>query len=258
MPLRSVCYLLFLSCLLLESVGCSRMPKPSTKQLRESVVSYLPPFMALESFSIKGSEDLGTTVEPAHLSRFEGAASLSADTYRESKVDDEVTWIARCNNKGTMTKFFGKTASRMAAGQWQTEVSLEGNPIDFSCKPLEACVAEARSAGRMAVIEGSPEAQKLLATREQKAQTMRKILISHAWVDHANTATAGTMAFGDNGAFSWHNHFLGGSQVGTWSIDFNTISVKWAGRDGMSMKIVRLTPDVLVIQGNPGTLEYTR
>lgn len=129
--------------------------EPSVDELKNALAFEIPGHIAVDEFVIDAEQNLGNEVEPLYLTRFRVIVKLKADTYVVDNSVKEITFLVKKKEKGDKVELFGKSASRIYAGKWQTDFKLEGSPIQNFGKPLSAF------SGRL-IVRGSEEEKEYL------------------------------------------------------------------------------------------------
>jgi len=135
--------------------GSSAGPDP--KLLVSRLTSELPAYIKLTSFQVT-TVDRGNEATPVIRTRFQARLVARADTFVETRKDGDIVFLAPRLSTGAIQPVTGSALSRLNAGEWQTEFTLEDNAIGRFGKPREFYT------GTRVLVEGSAEE---LAYREE-------------------------------------------------------------------------------------------
>ena len=135
--------------------GSSAGPDP--KLLVSRLTSELPAYIKLTSFQVT-TVDRGNEATPVIRTRFQARLVARADTFVETRKDGDIVFLAPRLSTGAIQPVTGSALSRLNAGEWQTEFTLEDNAIARFGTPREFYT------GTRVLVEGSAEE---LAYREE-------------------------------------------------------------------------------------------
>jgi len=128
--------------------GSSAGPDP--KLLVSRLTSELPAYIKLTSFQVT-TVDRGNEATPVIRTRFQARLVAKADTFVESRKDGDIVFLAPRLSTGAIQPVTGSALSRLNAGEWQTEFTLEDNAIARFGTPREFYT------GTRVLVEGSAE-----------------------------------------------------------------------------------------------------
>ncbi len=141
---------------LMWPAGSSSGPDP--KLLVSRLTSELPAYIKLTGFQVT-TVDRGSDATPAVRTRFQARLVARADTFVETRKEGDIVFLAPRLSTGAIQPVTGSALSRLNAGEWQTEFSLDDNAIARFGTPRELY------AGTRFLVEGSAEE---LAYREEQ------------------------------------------------------------------------------------------
>jgi hypothetical protein len=136
--------------------GSSSGPDP--KLLVSRLTSELPAYIKLTGFQVT-TVDRGNEATPVIRTRFQARLVARADTFVETRKDGDIVFLAPRLSTGAVQPVTGSALSRLNAGEWQTEFTLEDNAIARFGTPREFYT------GTRVLVEGSAEE---LAYREEQ------------------------------------------------------------------------------------------
>lgn len=112
--------------------------KPSKDDIKASLISELPAFAKIETFSVEAMQGVGTDIEPVWVSRFKAEIKLNTETFIKDGNEYEAFFVRSFKKEGDLVQFFGKSTSKLYAGKWVTSINFEGDPIDSLGIPLSS------------------------------------------------------------------------------------------------------------------------
>jgi len=136
--------------------GSSSGPDP--KLLVSRLTSELPAYIKLTGFQVT-TVDRGNEATSVIRTRFQARLVARADTFVETRKDGDIVFLAPRLSTGAVQPVTGSALSRLNAGEWQTEFTLEDNAIARFGTPREFYT------GTQVLVEGSAEE---LAYREEQ------------------------------------------------------------------------------------------
>lgn len=216
--------------LVLTLSACSSKTEPRYSELEKALSVELPAYLNLHSFSIEASENMGTNVEPLYQTRFKAILKLNTDTFIVDKKEGNITFVTHLLKSGKKIEVFGKSISRLYAGKWQTDLSLDGSPIQSLGKPLSMF-----SASRV-IVRGSKEEKDYFAEQRRIAEEKRQAeeIIEKKWRKTLKKAPTlivgswrnevGVVTFLKNGNILYTMN-SGEKTQGTWNIDGDTLTI---------------------------------
>lgn len=130
-------YIIFVFSILTSFLfSCSSDPKPTSSQIQKSLEMDMPAYVSKNDFNIEASQNAGTKVEPIYQARFKASFKLKTDTFVYDHNDNDVLFVKPYKNENYIFEVFGKSESRLYAGEWKTKISFEGFPLESVGKPL--------------------------------------------------------------------------------------------------------------------------
>lgn len=160
--------------------GCSQNNLPSQAAIQESLQEKLPPYLEIESFQIKKSENLSTETEPKIQARFTANLEIVEDLYdtaipKNSILDfnplaigdkDSVEFIRKKTSKGDKLTVYGLSISEQYADTWKTRFKFDETPFNSLGSPRNQYTSDT-------IISGSEEEKKY--KDEKKAESISKL-----------------------------------------------------------------------------------
>ncbi len=114
--------------------GSSSGPDP--KLLLSRLTSELPAYIKLTGFQVT-TVDRGNEATPVVRTRFQARLVARADTFVETGKEGDIVLLAPRLSTGAIQPVTGSALSRLNAGAWQTEFSLDDNAIARFGTPRE-------------------------------------------------------------------------------------------------------------------------
>ena len=114
--------------------GSSSGPDP--KLLVSRLTSELPAYIKLTNFQVI-TVDRGNEATPVVRTKFQARFVARADTFVETGKEGDIVLLAPRLSTGAIQPVTGSALSRLNAGEWQTEFSLEDNAIARFGTPRE-------------------------------------------------------------------------------------------------------------------------
>ncbi len=124
---------------------------PDEAVLTSGLASSLPVYVKLTALHIQSTERIGTAAEPAFKTGFRSALVLAADTFTQASAEDGAVILAPTLKKDATRDVDGTAISRLSAGEWKSEFSLDPAAMAALGRPREAFP------GDKVLVQGSPE-----------------------------------------------------------------------------------------------------
>jgi len=147
--------------------SCSEKDNPpTTNELKNALILYLPAHIEVKSFTVQASQNLGNKVEPLYGSRFKATIEIIADLYAVDKTINKAIFVRLNTLKGTQTEIFGKIKTQLYQGALKYNFDIDGNPTDNLGKPLN------QISGGNIIIRGSDEEKKFIAELKEETEQL--------------------------------------------------------------------------------------
>jgi hypothetical protein len=136
-------------------VSCSKTDPmesgPDQAALKALLATEIPAYIQLRDLRVQASQNVGDKVEPLFKTRFSATIELAADTFLQSSLEEGAVIIVPHLKAGTRREMYGLANSKLSAGAWKTEFTLDANPIPSLGRPRDSFT------GGTVVVRGSAE-----------------------------------------------------------------------------------------------------
>ena len=143
-------------------VGCSGENKPSETDLRQALASTLPDYLTVSDFNVEAMANEGNEVEPRFIARYNASVEVAEALYTRDGKDGDVMFLKEAEASGLETEVFGKSMSVLYQGEWNHNVSIDGNTVRQMGRPRSAFP------GAKTIIRGSEEEEAHFDAMEKK------------------------------------------------------------------------------------------